>query len=225
MKKSLIIFGAGKIAEAVSYFFNRDSEYEIKAYIVDDLYAKVDTFLDKPVFILSQVEEKFPATECSVFVAVGYQGINQLRTTKYEYFKAAGYSFASYVSPNVVGDFTFGENTILMDYAMIQPRVSFGNNVFVWGGSMIGHHTVIDDHVWLTGGCLVGGGAHIGEGSFIGLGAMIGQEVAVGTKCMMGAATLTIKSVGDKVVIIATPTEPHRLNSDQFTRMSSCFRT
>jgi sugar O-acyltransferase (sialic acid O-acetyltransferase NeuD family) len=225
MKKSLIIFGAGKIAEAVSYFFNRDSEYDIKAYIVDDLYAKFDTFLEKPVIKLSLVEEKFPTTEYTVFVAVGYQGINQVRTAKFEYFKSAGYSFASYVSPKVEGDFTFGENTIIMDYAMIQPRVSFGNNVFVWGGAMIGHHTVISDHVWLTGGCLVGGVTHIGEGSFIGLGTMIGQEVTIGQKCMMGAATLTIKNVGDKVVIIAPPTETHRLNSDQFTRMSSCFRT
>ena len=225
MKKSLIIFGAGKIAEAASYFFNRDSEYEIKAYIVDDLYAKFDTFLDKPIIKLSQVEQKFPVNECSVFIAVGYQGINQVRTAKYEYFKNAGYRFASYISPSVVGNFTIGENTIIMDYAMIQPCVSFGNNVFVWGGAMIGHHAVIEDHVWLTGGCLVGGVARIGKGSFIGLGTMIGHEVSIGEKCMMGAATLTIKSIGDKVVVIAPPTELHRLNSDQFTRMSSCFRT
>lgn len=192
---------------------------------MDDLYAKFETFLDKPVIKLSQVEQKFPVTECSVFVAVGYQGINQVRTAKYDYFKNAGYTFASYISPTVIGNFTIGENTIIMDYAMIQPCVSFGNNVFVWGGAMIGHHAVIEDHVWLTGGCLVGGVTLIGKGSFIGLGTMIGHEVSIGEKCMMGAATLTIKSIGDKVVVIAPPTEVHRLNSDQFTRMSSCFRT
>jgi len=59
----------------------------------------------------------------------------------------------------------------------------------------------------------------------VGLGAIVGHEVIVGEKCMLGAATLTIKSIGDGVVLIAVPTEPHRLNSEQFIRMSSCFRT
>lgn len=225
MKKPLIIFGAGKIAEAVSFFFNRDSDFEIKAYIVDDVYATLNTFLGKPVVKLSAVIDNFPINECSVFVAVGYQGINQLRTQKYEYFKQAGYKFASYISPFANGNFTIGENTIIMDSSMIQPCVKFGNNVFVWGGAMVGHHSIIEDNCWLTGGCLIGGSVNMGQGCFIGMGAMLGQEVKVGEKCMIGAGTLTIKNIGDKVVVIAPQTEIHRLNSDQFTRMSSCFRT
>lgn len=225
MRKPLIIFGTGKIAEASVYFFERDSDYEIKAFVIDDLYFKDTNFLGKPVFKLSEVKEKFPITEYTVFVAVGYQGVNSLRTQKYNYFKDAGYKFASYKSPYVNGNFTFGENTIIMDNAIVQPNVKFGNNVFVWGGAMIGHHSVINDNCWLTGGCLIGGSVNMGQGCFIGMGAMLGQEVVAGEKCMIGAGTLTIKNIGDKVVIIAPPTELHRLNSDQFTRMSSCFRT
>jgi sugar O-acyltransferase (sialic acid O-acetyltransferase NeuD family) len=225
MKQALVIFGAGKIAEAVSYFFERDSGYAIAAYICDDAFVPSDTFLGKPLVGVSKAVELYPPGRCAMCVAVGYQGINELRASKYDYFKRLGYSFASYVSPFVKGNFTIGENTVVMDHAMIQPCVTIGNDVFVWGGSMVGHHAVIEDHCWLTGGCMVGGAARIGTRSFVGLGAIVGQEVHVGEKCMLGASTLTTKNIGSGTVLITPPTEPHRLNSDQFTRMSACFRT
>ena len=90
---------------------------------------------------------------------------------------------------------------------------------------MIGHHSTIEDHCWLTGGCMIGGGVKIGKSTFVGLGAIVGHEVQVGEKCMLGACTLATKSIGSGVVLITPPTEPLRLNSDQFTRMSTCFRT
>jgi sugar O-acyltransferase (sialic acid O-acetyltransferase NeuD family) len=222
--KPLIIFGTGKIAESISYYFNRDSNYNIVAYVVDDAYATSDYFLDKPLIKLSKLVEKYPATDYVIFVATGYQGINQLRTSKYEYFKNLGYSFATYVSPYVKGNFTIGENTIIMDDAVIQPYVDFGNNVFVWGGAMVGHHASVKDNCWLTGGCSIGGVTELGENTFVGLGAVIGNEVKIGAECMIGANTLTTKSLKEKTVLLIEPTEAHRLNSAQFTRMSSCFR-
>lgn len=224
MKKQLVIFGAGKIAEAISYYFNREDEYEIVAYVVDDAFATKDQFLGKPLVKLSEVETNYSAKDYTIFVATGYQGINQLRAGKYDFFKQKGYSFASYVSPYVKGDFTVGENTIVMDNAVVQPCVEFGDNVFVWGGAMVGHHAVIHNHCWLTGGCQIGGIVDLGASTFIGLGAVIGNEVKIGQKCMIGASTLTTKSLNDKTVLLVGPTESHRLNSEQFTRMSSCFR-
>lgn len=224
MKTKLIIFGAGKISEAVSYYFNRDSEYDIAAYVVDDLFAQEELFLNKPLIKLSEVEQKYPPNEYKVFVATGYQGINHLRASKFEFFKQKGYAFASYISPHVTGDFSLGENSIVMDNATIQPCVTIGNNVMVWGGTLIGHHANIKDHCWLTGGCLIGGIATIGERTFIGLGAVIGNEIVIGNDCMIGASTLSTTNVKAGSVILVGPTEAHRLNSTQFSRMSACFK-
>jgi sugar O-acyltransferase (sialic acid O-acetyltransferase NeuD family) len=223
-KKLLIIFGIGKISQAVSYYFNRDSEYKIAAYIVDDIFATNIEFMGVPVVKLSDIKERFKPETHTVFVAVGYQGMNSLRANKYNYFKEQNYSFASYRSPNVFGEYTIGENSIIMDGAIIQPYASFGNNVFIWGGAMVGHHAMIQDDCWLTGGCLIGGSVNLGRGTFIGMGAIVGQEVKTGIECMLGAGSLTIRSIGDKVVVVKEQTETHRLNSKQFTRMSSCFR-
>jgi sugar O-acyltransferase (sialic acid O-acetyltransferase NeuD family) len=223
-KQPLIIFGTGKISEAVSYFLNRDSRFEISAYIIDDHYYKSDIFLNKPVVKLSDVFQHYNPQEYYAFVALGYQGMNKLRSEKYTYLKNLGYQFASYRSPYIQGDFSIGENSIIMDGAVIQPLAQFANNVFVWGGAIVGHHAVIQDNCWLTGGCQIGGSVNLGEGTFVGMGAMVGQEVKTGVECMLGAGTLTIRSIGDKAVVVEQQTDIHRLNSQQFTRMSSCFR-
>jgi len=223
-KKPLIIFGIGKISQAVSYYFNRDSDYKITAYVVDDIFAENSEFMGVPVVKLSDIKERYKSEEHTVFIAVGYQGMNSLRANKYQHFKDLGYSFASYKSPYTFGDYVIGENTIIMDGAIIQPLASFGNNVFVWGGAMVGHHAKIENDCWLTGGCLIGGSVNLGRGTFIGMGAVVGQEVKTGIECMLGAGSLTIRSIGDKAVVIKEQTEIHRLNSEQFTRMSSCFR-
>src|ERR1022692_2628113 len=217
MKNNLIIFGTGRIAEAVTYFFERDSNYEICAYVCDDAFVSSETFLGKPVVALSKFSDEYKAESYKMFVAVGYQAMNQLRAQKIEYFKELGFSFATYVSPHVLGNFTVGENTIIMDGAMIQPCAKFGNNVFVWGGAMVGHHAQIEDDCWLTGGCLIGGISKIGKSTFAGLGAIVGNEIVIGEKCMLGAGTLTCKSIKAGTVLVAPNTEPHRLNSDQFT--------
>jgi hypothetical protein len=55
------------------------------------------------------------------------------------------------------------------------------------------------------------------------MGAIVGQEVKTGVECMLGAGTLIIRSIGDQTVVVKQQTEIHRLNSQQFTRMSVCF--
>ncbi len=222
--KKLVIFGAGKIGEAVAYYFERDSDYEICAYACDEQYIAADSINGKPVIGTSRVVEMYPPEEYEMFVAVGYQGMNKLRSAKVAYFRSCGYKLARYVSPHVKGCFTCGDNSIVMDDVAIQPHVTIGDNVFVWGGAMIGHHTVIGDNCWLTGSCAIGGLVTIGGNCFIGLNATVGHGVKIGTHCMLGAGTLICRSIGDEVVLVAKDTEPHRLNSDQFTRLSTCFR-
>jgi len=222
-RNPLIIFGAGKIAEVATYFFNRDSSYEVHAYVVDDAFLKEASFLNKPLIGLSSLEETYSAQEYTIFIALGYQDLNNLRREKFFFFKERGYQFASYCSPFVQGQFEYGVNTIIMDGAIIQAFTRLGNNVFVWGGALLGHHSEINDHSWLSGSSLIGGSAVVSESCFIGMGAIIGHEVKLGKECMIGAGTLILRNIDDYSVTLQQQTEISRLNSSQFIRMSTCF--
>ena len=222
--KKLLICGAGAIAEAITYFLQRDSEYEVAAYCCDADFLQSDSFCGKPLLSAESAVIEYSPTDYEMFVALGYQGMNGFRADKVKWARTQGYGLVSYRSPNVPGDYNLGENSIVMDGSVIQPRVSLGHNVFVWGGSMIGHHTVIGDHCWLTGGCAIGGLVSMGERCFVGLNATVGHEISIGNQCMLGANTLVNRSIGDEVVLVDRDTEPHRLNSAQFARMSQCFQ-
>lgn len=221
----LILFGAGKIAEAVTYFFERDSDYEVVAYCCDAAYVNRSRDLGRPVLSKEAALSAYPPSDCHLFVALGYQEINRLRAERVAWARAQGYRLASYRSPLVPGDYRLGDNSIVMDGAVIQPGVTLGDNVFVWGGAMIGHHAVIQDHCWLTGGCAVGGITTLGAGSFVGLNATLGHEIVIGERCMIGANALAGHSLPDGSVLIVGDTPIHRLNADQFARLSQCFRT
>ncbi|MBK1703373.1 hypothetical protein [Halochromatium glycolicum] len=224
MAQPLIIFGAGKIAQAASYYFERDSHYRLLAYACDAPFRTSETFLSKPLLAADDLPAAYPPGKNALFVALGYQGINRLRADKVAWARELGYGLASYRSPHVPGDYSLGENSIVMDGAAIQPAVTLGDDVFVWGGAMIGHHTQIGDHCWLTGGCAIGGASVLGAGSFVGLNATIGHEITLGERCLLGAHTATSKPLPAGSVVIAADTEPHRLNADQFVRLSACFR-
>jgi len=222
--KEIVIFGTGKIADCVSYYFEREGDYRIVAYCCDRTFLKEKTFNGRPVVAFEEIVSLYPPERYAMFIALGYHEVNALRTQKYHEGLAKGYILASYVSPYVHGTFTIGANSLLLDNAVVQPKVTIGNNAFIWGGAMIGHHAIINDHCWVTGSANVGGLSTIGEGCFLGLNATIGHGVEVGSSSIIGANTLITKPVASESVIVSSDTEIHRLKVHQFLRLTSCFR-
>lgn len=222
--RKIVLFGAGKIAYAVSHYIKAWSSYEICGYATDAAYVGEGTFLGKPVVAFEEMAKRFPPAEFGAFVAVGYQGMNALRRQKVEEVENLGYQLVSVVHPAAPGDLTVGANCFVASAELIQPGVVCGNNVFVWNGALVGHHAELGDHCWITGGATIGGCVKIGRRCFVGIGATVGHELTVGADCMLGAGSLTTKSLDDGTVLIARDTEIYRLNSEQFLRFSDCFK-
>jgi acetyltransferase-like isoleucine patch superfamily enzyme len=145
-----------------------------------------------------------------------------LRARKFAEAKAKGYRLASYVSPRAdVGPwFQAGENCLILDGVGIQPGARIGHNVSIWNNTLIGHHSVIADDVWIAAGATIGGMVEVGRASFIGLNATLGGEAKLGAESFVGAAALVLKSGPDKSVFVQAATERFRLDSSQFLRMT-----
>jgi len=218
------MFGTGKIAECASYYFERDGEYQIVAFCCDRSFLDGSTFAGRPVVAFEDIDHLFPPEEYELFIALGYHQVNQLRRKKFLEGLAKGYALASYSSPQVQGDFTIGANSLVLDNVSIQPKAQIGNNVFIWGGAMIGHHAVVQDHCWVTGSANIGGLTSIGESTFLGLNSTIGQSVTIGERCLLGANTLVTKCLAEDSVVVVPDTEVHRLKVDQFLRLTQVFR-
>ncbi len=82
----------------------------------------------------------------------------------------------------------------LMAGAIIQPGVTFGENVLINFGALIDHDCNIGDHCVISPGAILCGNVTLGEGCFVGAGAIIIQGVTLDAETFVPAGTLVVAS-------------------------------
>jgi sugar O-acyltransferase (sialic acid O-acetyltransferase NeuD family) len=214
MKKRLVIFGSGDIAQLAHFYFSTDSNYEVVAFTVDKEYFSSPRFCDLPVLSFDEIADKYPPEEYDFFVALSYSKLNAVRKDKYLAAKALGYRFASYVSSRatVLSD-KIGENCFILEDNTIQPFVTIGSNVTLWSGNHIGHHSNIGDHCFISSHVVVSGGVQIGQQCFIGVNATLRDHIKVHDKCVLGAGALLLADADAEGIYANTATERSRVPS------------
>ena len=220
MKKQLVIFGSGDIAQLAHYYFSTDSDYEVIAFTVDTDYMQSREFCGLPVVAFENVEEKFPPEDYFFFVALSYSKLNIVRKEKFLLAKEKGYQLASFISSHatVLNDGAIGENCFIFEDNTIQPFVTIGDNVTLWSGNHIGHHSTIKSHSFIASHVVVSGGVVIGEQCFIGVNATLRDHITVDDRCVVGAGTLLLTDAEAEGVYIGSA-------SKRSTRPSSKLRS
>jgi len=215
MKKPLVIFGTGDIAQLAHFYFSTDSVYAVVAFTADAAYITSNEFCGLPVVPFGEVENRFPRDTHEIFVALSYSKLNQVRKEKYFAAKALGYRLASYVSSHatVLNDGRIGENCFILEDNTIQPFVTIGNNVTLWSGNHVGHHSTVHDHCFIASHVVISGGVGIGESCFIGVNATLRDHINVGERCVIGAGVLLLADAAPEGVYIGTATERSRVPS------------
>ena len=178
-------------------------------------YIESQDLLGLPVVPFEELEERHPASRCSMFVAVGFSGANRTRRTVYEECKAKGYELISYVNSKAIhwGEVALGDNCFVFEANVIQPFVRIGSNVIVWSGNHIGHHSRIGDHCFIASHAVISGNVTIGEESFVGVNATFRDGVTVAPRCLIGAGALIMKDTQEGAVYSVRGTEPREIKS------------
>jgi len=215
MKKSLVIFGTGEIAQLAHYYFGIDSEYETVAFTVDSEYIKDPVFCGLPVIAFEELVLKHPPETHALFIALSYSKLNSIRKEKYCAAKQFGYDLASYISSRatILNEGMVGQNCFILEDNTVQPLVSIGNNVTLWSGNHIGHHSVIRDHSFVASHVVVSGGVEIGEQCFIGVNATLRDHIKVGDRCVVGAGAILLGDAEPEGVYIGAATERSKVPS------------
>ncbi len=219
MQKKLVIFGAGDIAELAHFYFETDSDYEVVAFSIDSDYLTDASFCGLPVIPFEEITTFYPPDQYELFVAFGYSKLNALRKEKYNEAKKKGYSLATYISSyaTILNKQNIGENCFILEDNTIQPFVNIGNNVTLWSGNHIGHHSTICDHCFITSHVVVSGGVVIKEQCFIGVNATLRNHITLGDKCVIGAGTLLLASAEPEGLYIGKATNRENFRSTKIT--------
>lgn len=218
--KNLVIFGTGDAAELAHYYFTKDSDYIVSAFCADKDYITNNSFCGQPVVAFEDIEKTYPAESFDLFIALGYSNLNENRKLKYNIAKKKGYKLASYISSHatVLND-KIGDNCFILEDNTIQPLVEIGNNVTLWSGNHIGHHSVIKDHVFMASHIVVSGRCEIGESCFVGVNATFRDHIKIGEKSIIGAGALILKDVEPEGLYKGIATERARIPSTKLKKI------
>lgn len=221
MTKKLVIFGSGDIAQLAHYYFTHDSTYELVAFTVDEDYIVSPSFCNLPVVPYEQLLILFPPEQYCLFIALSYAKLNKLRRSKFEDAITKGYELVSYISSHstVLNDGKIGRNCFILEDNTIQPFVTIKDNVTLWSGNHIGHHSTIESHCFLASHIVVSGGVLIGEQCFIGVNATLRDHITIGARSIIGAGTLLLSSSESDSVYKGIKTEPAAIKSSSLNRI------
>lgn len=189
----VIIFGVQDFAQLAKFYLQHDSEHDVVAFSVNEQYMpEGKTFEGLPVVAFENVETTYPPSEFKFFAPMSPSRMNRLRESVYQKIKAKGYEMISYVSSKatVFPGAQIGDNCFILEDNTIQPFTSIGNNVVLWSGNHIGHHSVIKDHVSFTSHVVLSGHCTVEPFAFFGVNATVrdGIHIAEGSFIAMAAA-------------------------------------
>ena len=138
-----------------------------------------------------------------MFVALVYHELNKLRTLPCSGRQGQRLPAGQLCQPSrgrrllVRG----GENCLILTAWASSPVRRVGNNVSIWNHSLIGHHAVIGDDVWIAAGATIGGGRGRAE-QLHRLERDLSRRIDAGCRLFVGGRRLVLKSAPDKSVSV-----------------------
>ena len=218
----VVVFGVSQWAELAHFYLTHDSPHNVIAFTVDRSYLDSDRYKDLPVVPFEEVEQHYPPSDCQMFIPMSFKKMNHVRADKYASARAKGYELISYVSSKATTwpGFSCGQNCFIFEDNTIQPFVEIGNNVVMWSGNHIGHHTIIQDHVMITSHVVISGCCRIEEFCFFGVNSSVRDEATVARGTLVGMGVALTKDTKEFEVYRTPAVEPERIRSNQLRSLS-----
>ena len=217
----VIIFGTGRGANVAYRYISGDTAHNICAFTVDEAYITHNEFMGLPVVDFNSICLKYPPDRYKMFIPLGFERMNMLRSEKYFAAKAMGYEFISYVSSTIkmIDKIEIGENCFILDNTTINFDVKIGNNVTIWSGCQLGDNTIIEDHNWLSSHVCLSGGVVINSFCFFGNNSTVSHNINISERSFIGAATYINKDTVPGGVYAVSGATKHPFDSERFIQM------
>lgn len=206
--RKVVIFGTTGFAEVAHFYLTHDSQYEIVAFTANKEFIDKKELFGLPIVPFENIEEKYPPDKYLMFIAVVYSKVNKVRAEIFRQAKAKGYKLLSYVNSKVTkwGEIDIGENCFILENVVIQPFVKIGDDVIIWSGNHIGHHSQIGDHCFITSHVVISGNVKIGPFCFLGVNSTIRDGINIARECVIGAGAVILKDTKEKEVYTTSGT-------------------
>jgi len=203
----IILFGTGKISDVAYYYLLHDTKYDVVAFTVEENFMPSEkTKFEKPIVSFEKLEYLYPPSDYKLFAPFSGSGLNKIRERIYLNGKKRGYEFITYVSSkaNIFTE-NIGENCFILENNTIQPYVTIGNNCILWSGNHIGHHSIIEDHVFITSQVVISGMCNIKKYCYLGVNSTIKDNIILNEGTIIGMSASVTKNTEGNSIYIGIP--------------------
>jgi len=207
----IIIFGIGNIAECAYYYLTNDTNCEVVAFTLEKEYIKQETKFDLHIVAFEDIENKYSTDEYMLFAPCSGTNLNRFRERIFKQGKEKGYSFYTYVSSKAsVFTKDIGENCFILEDNTIQPYVKIGNNCVLWSGNHIGHHSTIEDHVFITSHVVISGMSLVKKYCYIGVNACARDNIILEEGSVIGMGSSVTKNTDGNAIYMGVPAKLYK---------------
>jgi len=218
----VVVFGTSQWGDLAHFYLTHDSPHEVVGFTVDRDYLSQSEHRGLPVCAFEEIQERHSPADTALFIPISFKRMNHFRAERFQAAKEMGYQLISYVSSKATTfpDFSCGENCFILEDNTIQPFVEIGDDVVMWSGNHIGHHSTIGDHVMITSQVVISGACTVEPYCFFGVNATVRDETVIGRETVVGAAVAIMKDTEPFSVYRTTGTKPAGIRSDKLRSLS-----
>lgn len=202
MKQDCIIIGAGTYGQVYA-------EYLKDSYTVLGFYDDNPEIIGQEingVKVVDKVEEAFNLKkEIAVFVPIGN---NAVRVELLKEFEDKGFYIPSFIHPQAIvhSSVLLGKAVYILPGTNIMPLTSIGDYCMMSVNTVVSHHTILEQGVFLSFGVNIGASMVLEKYTYVGIGATIMTGVkSVGEKSLIGAGAVIIRDVPDGATVVGNP--------------------
>lgn len=206
--EKIIVLGMGGHAESLVDVLERQGEYEIAGYVVNDgASVKEDGY---PVLGNDgDLERIYQSGITNAAVGVGYLGKSDVRERLWTTLKQIGFRLPAVCDPSAIlsKSAKIGEGSFIGKGAILNVNASVGKMCIINTGAVLEHDCQVGDFSHISVGTVLCGEVTVGKSVFVGANATVVQCLSIGDRSVVGAGTTIRKNVkancitwsGDKV--------------------------
>lgn len=205
--KNILIYGASGHAKMIVEIIRKNNNYNIIGFIDSFKPANEEIYGYRVIGNLDSLQEILHSHNIEgIHIGVGDNYTRQMAYEKISKI-APDLEYISVVHPSaiVADDVVIPRGTVIMADVTVNANAKIGEFCILNTKSSLGHDSVMADFSSLASGAIIGGNVHIGYCSAICLRASIIQNITIGDYTVVGAASLVLKSIGDRKLAFGVP--------------------
>jgi UDP-N-acetylbacillosamine N-acetyltransferase len=216
MRQKLVIWGAAAHALITADIIRLRDEYEIVGFLDSINPERAQTeFCGSS--ILGGEEQLDDLLQHGVGHVIFAFANNSRRLQFASLARAKGFQLATAIHPGTIiaREVPIGAGTVICAAAVVNPGAKLGENVVVATSATVEHECTIEDGAWINTGVCLGGRVVVGRATTLEMGTITAGSVRIGADTVVGAGSLVLNDLPDRVLAYGIPAKIIRHFADE----------